>query len=366
MAIAMLHMRRRLAPLATAAGCAAVALGGAGLSAPADARAATAGNPLAGIELFVDRDAPAWLEWQRLQRAGETRKASLVWKIAREPGARWVGKFTRPSIERKIAPYIEQAEREGRVPLFTVLRAEATKCGPRYRGGGRAEDRRTRAWYRELAGVIGDARAIVAFEPDSLGTVDCLARGRRASRYKLLRYGVRQLTQLPSVTLYIEAGASDWEPAHRMARKLRKAGVGMARGFMLNATHGDWTRANVRYGRKLSRLVGGKHFIVNTAQNGRGPVHYRDGRRRVVVWCNPGLRGLGPPPTTDTSHPKADAYLWINRPGYAQSCSHGTVAWNLPKALMLGRYATSWEAAPKGTRHGHRKRYPRAAFNIPR
>jgi endoglucanase len=86
----------------------------------------------------------------------------------------------------------------------------------------------------------------------------------------------------------------------------------------------------------------------------------------VVVWCNPGLRGLGPPPTTDTSHPKADAYLWINRPGYAQSCSHGTVAWNLPKALMLGRYATSWEAAPKGTRHGHRKRYPRAAFNIPR
>jgi endoglucanase len=340
--------------------------GGPGASSPSDARAAASDNPLAGVELFVDREAPAWLEWERLRRAGETRKAALIWKIAREPGARWVGKFTKPSIERKIGPYVERAESEGKVPLFTVLRAEATKCSPTYRGGGPAEDERTRRWYRELAGVIGDTRAVIAFEPDSLGTVDCLARSRRDDRYRLLRYGVRQLTRLPNTTLYVEAGASDWEPPWRMARKLRKAGVGMARGFMLNATHTDWTRSNVRYGRRLSRLVGGKHFIVNTAQNGRGPVHYRDDRRRIVVWCGPGLRGLGPPPSTDTSHPKADAYLWLNRPGYAQSCWHGKVEWHVPKALTLARFATDWEAAPKGTRHGHRKRYPPRAFNIPR
>lgn len=349
-----------LAAIATAA-----LTGASGASAPIDARAATADNPLAGIELYVDREAPAWLEWERLQRAGETRKAALIWKIAREPGARWVGKFTRPSIENKIAPYIDKAESEGKVPLFTVMRAEATKCSPTYQGGGVAEDERTRRWYDELAGVIGDARAVIAFEPDSLGTVDCLARSRRDDRYRLLRYGVRQLTSLPNTTLYIEGGASDWEPPRRIARKLRKAGVAMARGFMLNATHGDWTRSNVRYGRKVSRLVGGKHFIVNTAQNGRGPVHYREGRRRVVVWCGPGLRALGPTPTTDTSHPKADAYLWLNRPGYAQSCWHGTVEWYLPKALTLARFATEWEAPPKGTRHGHFKRYPRRAFNIP-
>ena len=177
---------------------------------------------------------------------------------------------------------------------------------------------------------------------------------------------MQQLTRLPNTTVYIEAGASDWEPARRMARKLRRAGVGMARGFMLNATHTDWTLANVRYGRQLSRLVGGKHFIINTAQNGRGPVHYREGRRRIHVWCNPGLRGLGPPPSTSTSHRKVDAYLWVNRPGFVQSCSHGKIEWNLSKALTLTRFATSWEAPPKGTRHGHRKRYPNSAFNIPR
>lgn len=338
---------------------------GAVAGAPA-ARADAPGNPLRGVELYVDKDAPAWHAWQHAQRTGQTRKANLLWKIAREPPARWAGKFTKPSIAKKIEPYIQAAEREGRVPLFTVLRAEATKCSPRYRAGGEAEDRRTRRWYRELARVVGDARAIIAFEPDSLGTVDCQARSRRDDRYRLLRYGVGQLAKLPNTTVYIEAGASDWEPAHRMARKLRRVGIGMVRGFMLNATHTDWTRANVRYGAKLSRLVGGKHFIVNTAQNGRGPVHYKDGLRRVNVWCNPGLRGLGPPPTTDTSHPKADAYLWLNRPGYAQACYHGKVEWFLPKALELARFATGWERPPKGARHGHRKRYPPRAFNIPR
>jgi endoglucanase len=324
------------------------------------------GNPLAGVELYVDRDAPAWHSWRHLQRAGKPRRARLVSRIAREPGARWVGKFTKPSLARKLGPHLEDAARAGAVPLLTVLRAEAIRCSPTYLGGGPAEDRRTRRWYRGLARVIGARRVVIAFEPDSLGTVDCQARHRRDDRWRLLRFGVKVLTGLPNATVYIEAGASDWEPARKMARKLRRVGIGRARGFMLNATHGDWTRANVRYGLRLSRLVGGKHFVINTAQNGRGPVHYRNGNRRVVVWCNPGLRGLGPPPTTDTAHPKVDAYLWINRPGYAQGCSHGQVEWHLPKALTLARFATRWLAPPQGTRYGHRQRYPLRAFNVPR
>lgn len=358
--------RMRLLPTLTALTAAtACALLAALAAPPAEPRAQTA-DPFDGIELFVDREAPAWQEWQRLRRAGKQRQAKLVWRIAREPSARWVGRFTKPSLERKLGPYLERAAREGKVPLLMVLRAQSTKCGPRYLGGGVAEDRRTRRWYDDLARVIGRSRVIVLYELDSLGTIDCHARHRRDDRYRLLRYGVRRLTALPHTTLYIEAGASDWEPARRMARKLRRVGVRMARGFMLNATHNDWTANNIRYGLDLSRRVGGKHFVINTADNGRGPVHYRKGRRRVVVWCNPGLRGLGRPPSADTAHPRVDAYLWINRPGYVQSCSHGKIEWNLRKALELARFQTRWLRPPKGTRHGHFKRYPRRAFNIPR
>ena len=93
--------------------------------------------------------------------------------------------------------------------------------------------------------------------------------------------------------------------------------------------------------------MGGKHFIVNTAENGRGPVHYNRGGRRINVWCNPSLRGLGPAPTTQTSNPKVDAYLWINRPGFAQICQGRPIAWFVPRALTYARYATSWEKPPR-------------------
>ena len=107
-------------------------------------------------------------------------------------------------------------------------------------------------------------------------------------------------------------------------------------------------RSNIKYGLALSRLVGGKHFIINTAENGRGAIHKRlPNGRRITVWCNAPKRGLGPPPTTDTSNPMADAYLWINRPGYAQSCQGRPIAWYLPRALSYARYATNWEAPPR-------------------
>jgi endoglucanase len=324
-------------------------------------------NPLAGVPLYVDHDSPSWHQWRAYLRAGKRHKAALVWRIAREPRALWLGRFTRPNFKHKVRRLIRPARRQGAVPVFTVMRAESTGCGATYTGGGPAEDARTRAWYRKLARAIGHARVVIAFEPDSLGTIDCHARSRRDDRIKLLRYGVTTLSRLPNATIYLEAGASDWEPARRTARQLRAIGIAKVRGFMLNATHYDWTSNNVRHGLEISRRVGGKHFIINTAENGRGPVHYwRANGRRITVWCNPGLRGLGIPPTTSTSHPKVDGYLWINRPGYAQSCQGRPIAWYAPRALSYARFATGWEGPPRGTRYGHRKRYPPTVFGVGR
>ena len=180
------------------------------------------------------------------------------------------------------------------------------------------------------------------------------------------------LAKLPNATIYLEAGASDWEPAKRTAKQLRQIGIAKVRGFMLNATHYDWTANNIRHGLEISRLTGGKHFVINTAENGRGPVHYKQWVnrsaniwRRITVWCNPGMRGLGPAPTTDTAHRKVDAYLWINRPGYAQICQGRPIDWYLPRALTYARFATDWVKAPPGSFFGHLERYPLKLFGIP-
>jgi endoglucanase len=331
----------------------AVLLGG-GPAAPAQTGDA---NPLAGLRLYVDQESPSWNQWRAYERSGQGHKADLIWRIAREPKAVWVGRFTRPNFHVKVRRIFDSAHAQGAVPVLTVLRAQSTRCSPTYDGGGSAEDVRTRAWYRNLAQAIGNDRVVIAFEPDSLGTIDCHARSRRAARYRLLRFGVDALSANPNATIYIEAGASDWEGASRMAKKLRRVGVAKVRGFMLNATHYDWTRANVAYGLKLSRLVGGKHFIINTAENGRGPIHKRlPNGRRLTVWCNPANRGLGPAPTTNTSNSMVDAYLWVNRPGYAQSCQRRPIAWYPPRALSYAKYATTWESPPPGTKNGFRRR----------
>jgi len=336
-----------------------------------DARgvAADAPNPLTGLQFFVDPAEPAWQQWASLRRGGLQADADLVWKIASQPKFRWFGRWTRPNMTKKVREYLNCVHvlQPGAVPEMVVMRAQAKGCGKGYGGGGPAEDARTRAWYREFAGAIGDERVVIAFEPDSLGTIDCQRKARRAARYELLRYGVDVLSRLPNATIYLEAGASDWEPAGRTAKQLRLIGVSKVRGFMLNATHYDWTASNIQHGLDISRRVGGKHFIVSTSFNGRGAVHYRrySGRHRwrtINVWCHPLMRGLGPAPTTDTVRPdRVDAYMWIGRPGYSGGgCNGGPLpvgAWWARRALMFGKYATDWVRPPRGTRYGHYRAY---------
>jgi len=330
----------------------------------------SAPNPLLGQRFFLDRMEPAYIQWEKWKRAGETTKANTIWKLAREPRFRWFGKFTRPRMQKKLQGYLDrvQCDQPGTVPLMVVMRHQGKGCSGTYRAGGVAEDRRTMKWYDDFAQTVGNARVVIAFEPDSLGTVDCLARDRRKARLDVLRYGVNVLSQLPNATIYLEAGASDWEPAARTAKQLRYIGVSKVRGFMLNVTHHDWTRANIQHGLEISRMVGGKHFIINTSYNGRGPLHYRKWInkaqhkwRTINVWCHPGLRGLGPAPTTATANPLVDAYMYINRPGYsAGSCNGGPLpvgTWWAARALMYAQYATDWLSPPPGTKYGHFKHY---------
>jgi endoglucanase len=327
-------------------------------------------NPLLGQRFFLDRMEPAYMQWVRWKRTGETTKANQIWKLAREPRFRWFGKFTAPRMQKKIRGYLDrvQCDQPGTVPLMVVMRHQGKGCSGTYRAGGVAEDRRTMRWYDDFADSVGNSRVVIAFEPDSLGTVDCLARDRRKARLDVLRYGVDRLSQLPNATIYLEAGASDWEPATRTAKQLRYIGVSKVRGFMLNVTHHDWTRANILHGLQISRMVGGKHFIINTSYNGRGPLHYRKWINRakhrwrtINVWCHPGLRGLGPAPTTATANPTVDAYMYINRPGYsAGSCNGGPLpvgTWWAARALMYAEYETDWLSPPPGTKYGHFKHY---------
>jgi endoglucanase len=329
------------------------------------------------LRFYVDPTEEAYQQWEHYKRQGKTHDAALIWKLASQPRFRWFGKFTRggAGLTGKVRKFIGCAEASGAVPLMVVLRAQGKACNPHYTAGGAPEDARTRSWYKNFAKAVGSSRVVIAFEPDSLGTVDCLARSRRHARLQTLRSGVDALSKLPNATVYLEGGASDWEPAKRTARMLRFIGIRKVRGFMLNVTHYAWTSDNIRYGRRVSRLVGGKPFIVSTSYNGRGPIHYWLGRPHrsalINVYCNPQRRGLGPSPTTQTGYAKVDAFMWINRPGIsgAGGCNGAPAhvgTWWPARALMFAQYATNWVRAPRGTHFGFRGHVSLCSLGAPR
>jgi endoglucanase len=176
----------------------------------------------------------------------------------------------------------------------------------------------------------------VILEPDALAGMDCLDAVTRQERVTLIREAVQAL-KAQNASVYLDAGHAQWQPPAEMAKRLQEGGIAIADGFALNVSNLQATSANVAYGEALSRLVGGKHFLIDTSRNG---VPGTDPRG----WCNPRGRALGVAPTTNTGHPLIDAFLWIKQPGESDgTCGGGPQAgaWWSEYALELSRMAAT-------------------------
>jgi endoglucanase len=104
-----------------------------------------------------------------------------------------------------------------------------------------------------------------------------------------------------------------------MGERLKSAGIADASGFALNVSNFYRNAENIAYGEQVSRLVGGKHFIIDNSRNGNGSSNGE--------WCNPRGRALGSAPTVATGHRLVDAFLWIKRPGESDgACTGGPQA----------------------------------------
>lgn len=346
-------MTKRLLPILASIGV--LALPAVAVAATtSQATAPTAPNPLLGQTWWVDHQwSVSWQDVLRLRHEGHPGEASLIDKIAEQPQFVWYGKWAGSAspanrLRNDLSRFAQQSP--GSVPLLVTKRHESARCGHGYDGGGARADAEFIKWIRGFADAVGQRRVVIVYEPDALGTLQCLARNRRGARLRTLAKGVDVLSSLPNATVYLDAGASDWEGPATTARNLRAIGVAKVRGFALNATHQDWTSNNIAYGRQVSRMVGGKHFVVNTSHNGNGPLHHKVwiSRARHVwrvenTWCNPPNSVVGARPTTATGDALVDAYLWIERPGYSNGpCNGGPAkvgAWWRAKALRMARGA---------------------------
>jgi len=329
------RLKRLLTALLLA--CAVLAVAGVG-----PAVAAPAGNPLAGGSWFVDWHwKPAAREVRYQDSLGRHATARQLDVLAVTPSAKWWPwqfgeQATRAYFDRAVAE-------EGGEVIPALVTENLPGMGCAQNGGPSAAG--FRRWVDGFARGIGSHRAVIFVESDGIASSNCLRGSALSFRLGLIAYEVRRLAALPNTGVYIDAGAADWLRPERAAELLRRVGVGGVRGFVLDPTHYEWTHTQIAYGTKVSRLLGGKHFVVNTALNGRGALMPRNGvRYGNEVWCNPAGRSLGALPTLGTGNRLVDAFFWVSPPGLSDGpCANApgsmpgprTGAWWLKWALEL-------------------------------
>jgi endoglucanase len=322
-------MRRRSArALLTAVFLAAVlfsialAACGAGLQRGAAGSDPSSGS-LAGAKLYVDPNNAAAQQVRELRAQGDAHDADLLQRIADQPTATWFADGSQ-SVRAQARALTVAAATQRKMAVIVAYDIPERDCGGGYSAGGAPSAAAYREWIAKLAAGIGTRRTIVVLEPDALADAlsGCLSESAIRRRLALLRGAVATLRRNSAALVYLDAGNPDWiRSPRRLIAPLRAAGIAEASGFALNVANFQTTAANVAYGEKLSRLLGGTHFVIDTSRNGNGP---DTNPADAPDWCNPPGRALGHEPSTSTGRPRLDAYLWIKQPGESDgSCRAG-------------------------------------------
>jgi endoglucanase len=270
-------------------------------------RATASPNPLSNAKLFVDpgsnarRQADSW----RSSRPADARAVDV---IAAQPQAFWIAEWS-GNAKSAVNGIVTQVGRVNALPVLVAYNIPNRDCGSHSAGGAR-DGAAYKRWIREFAAGLAGKKSVVVLEPDALAG-DCGG----TERTDLLRDAV-QVLKSAGAAVYIDAGHPNWVSADVMSDRLKRAGVGSADGFALNTSNYYRNAENIAYGERVSRAVGGKHFIIDTSRNGNGSPSGE--------WCNPRGRALGNAPTAETGHRLVDAFLWIKRPGESDGrCSGG-------------------------------------------
>lgn len=285
-------------------------------------------NPISGATFWVNpysnakTTADSW-------RATRPADAAQIDKIAQNSQAQWFGGWS-GDIGTAVSSAVATVAGTGARPVFVAYNIPQRDCGG-YSAGGTTPDG-YKTWISAFANALGSSGAVIILEPDAVTQIGCLSSADQTTRINLLQYAISVLKAKGAV-VYLDGGHSAWKSASEQASLLTRASIAAADGFFLNVSNFQYTSNSISYGKAISALVGGKHFIIDTSRNGQGPTADN-------AWCNPPGRGLGTASTTFTADPLVDAYLWVKAPGESDGSCNGSPSagsWMSDYALGLAQ-----------------------------
>jgi hypothetical protein len=314
------------------------------------AKPAAAPNPLANIPWGVPHNDDLWNAYESVSGSNRT----LLARIALKPRAVWFGYWTPTAQVEADTAQTVTATQNGNPKALTEFATFLLNPWEKEAATGSWNVSADEAWYRNMAAGIGSARALVILQVD----LPFAHTTPSTAPEQIDTYAARVLSALPHTTVYIDGGTRGWYDAEQDASLLIRNGIRYARGFALDDTDYDPTADDDEFGArvigKLRRMgVRGKHFIVDTDENGQpyGPNQLRPGTRiNLAPICHAQFQTVcqrtGIPPTTNVASPRwhlgpkasraakryCDAYVWSGRP------------WDIDAGPFVKQYAL-WLAA---------------------
>lgn len=265
-------------------------------------------------KLFVD-------DFYRLGKHGK--KYSSLEMLFEHPRGHWFTGKRREydgGLEKTLRRFMRRAPQD--VPIF-VLYNIPNRDGNSFSKGGAIDSETYLEWIQSFANGIGNSECIVILEPDALPrsilSWENIYTGNLIEQVDLLSKALCILKNTKA-KVYLDVGHPRWLSAEIASSILKEFDALLYEGFSVNVSNFVDDECCIQWGTEVSRIVNGKHFIIDTSRNGSN----------VTGWCNPLGATIGRFPTLETGNNLVDAFLWIKVPGESDGyCNFG------PKAGMF-------------------------------
>lgn len=307
---------------------------GGGSSDGAGPDAAPSGNPYAAGAGYADPSSRTAQAAAQAKADGNTDRADVFTRLASVPQGIWLTPEQYPA--GQVGPFVTgvmtAADQAGQVPTFVVYGIPDRDCSGGFSEGG-LPAAQYGPWVQEIADAAGaGSGAVAVVEPDALASA--LECDRRKQRVELIADAVARL-KAAGVATYVDGGHSNWVEPAKLASLLEEVGVDDVRGFATNVANYQTDQDERAYGEKLSRLLGGAHYIIDSGRNGNGSTQN---------WCNPGGRAFGTPPGPATDQGALDGFVWVKPPGESDGeCGGGPPAGEFwPERAMELATSSGW------------------------
>jgi endoglucanase len=226
-----------------------------------------------------------------LRAAGRKADADAVSGMIDTPTAVWFTGGSPKEVRQAVHATVARAVAKRTVPVLVSYDIPFRDCS-QFSAGGATSTEAYLSWIDGFAEGIGDARAVVILEPDSLGIIpwyrplggslewcqpaEADPATAAADRFEQLNGAVDRLSALPGVSVYLDGTHSAWLGAGDIADRLAKAGVAHARGFFLNVSNFASTPNLTQYGTWISSCLA-YATQVNPGDFGGCPNQYWNG-----------------------------------------------------------------------------------------